>query len=483
MAVITWRNVEGSNPTGILNALAGASRDISGGFSGLQQTIRGAELADKDRVDRLKAENTNSFLDALQRYSTPEALQAAQQSGEIDRLRSSYGAEIDSAATRGAADQLLAQRRQQALAGRQFDNQVAQDNAAPLLSQARALDLAGDKTGAAALRQQLDPRFQGEAAQNSFNAQKDLFGFQTAQNQEVRNQAAHEMGLKKDAASIRASDSSVAANAARTALTNFQLSEAKGDAQGNKLIGQLATAYQEATSNKKAEIDKIANQPGNNSIFALDSKGKVDISKMKGSEIEAANALLTRLGAPTLDVYTQGDTQAHAEAVRMIRQAGGSQKAIDAAMKRADLFSTAAPTSIGNDAASKERALKLTAAADTAIVEAAGGQPQTKEEFNNYLTNELPKQISYMDKDDRSAVIRAANKWANDPKNGVDVGNGVRAYPSAALIANTINSTDVPWYRTTNGTIEDRLNALTKDFTGQIDKARVVQEKKRVQQK
>lgn len=473
---ITWRNVSGPTGADELRVLAGASQQIGGAFEGLQRTLANYQADQGRAFERQKAENTNAFLDALSQYSSPEALQAAQASGEIDRLRSSFGKNIDSAATRGAADALLATRRQQALSGRQFDNQVAQDTAAPILSQIQAKALAGDSTAARELAATLDPRFQGAAAQSVFNADKDLFGFKVAQNNETRAQAAHEMGLKRDAASIRASDASAAASSARTALTNFQLSEAKSDRSADDVLGKLANAYQVETKKQKEAIDKVAR--ANPSMFAL-TNGKVDYTKMDSGQIAAADALLKQQGLRGMDIYTAGDTEAQQQAVAALRQAGASQKIIDRAMKRGDLFSTAPPDLIGNDAEAKARANKLSTAADNLIVEAAGGAPLSKEQFNQFLTNDLPKQIGHLTKEEQSSVIRAANKWSAKLGNGIDIGNGVKTYPSASMITNAINSTDIPLWGL-EGDIQNKLKTLESNFKEEISKARQVKDKKAV---
>lgn len=464
MATITWRNVNDGGSNEALRSLMAASAGVTNSFGALQNVVQQAEAADKANFDRQKVDNTASFLDAIQsRYANPEALQAAIASGEVDQLRSGYGRAIDRNATRGAAEARLAAMRSNDLTGRQYANQVAQDTSTPLMQQASMLARQGKLDEANALVQQVDPRFQGTASQGVFDANRARVGFDQDQtkflwagNEEQRKGEAHRSNLASQAAARQAS-------AASTALSNYKLSEAKTEAGGMKAFGQLANAYHAQVSEAKTEIEQLAK--ANPSIFG----DKFNPGKMSQDQIAAADGLLQAKGMPfRMSVFTEGDTAAMGTAIQALREAGASPQTIAKAQQAGPmLFDSTGGAKIGTDAKSAERAKTLSAAANERLVEAAGGVPLTKEQFNNYITNELPKNIAHWDKGDKSAVLKAANKWAKKMESGVDMGDGVKVYPSAAMIANTVNSTDIPWWGLEKD-VQKGLDRVTAEFKDKI---------------
>lgn len=96
---ITWRNIEGPDPVRALAPFASAASTINDGFSGLKKSFDEYQTGVKNR-------NTEAFLDALSQFRTPEDLEAAMQSGLIDRLRQQHGNLINPDA-REAADKRL----------------------------------------------------------------------------------------------------------------------------------------------------------------------------------------------------------------------------------------------------------------------------------------------------------------------------------------------------------------------------------------
>ena len=137
MAAITWRNVGGGDTNGALRNLIAAGQGVTNSFDSLRGVVGDMEKAERQNMDRQKETNTNTFLDALQsRYKSPEELQAAIKSGEIDQFQQSFGKNINSGAARGAADARLTSLRQQGLAGMQYNNQVTDDT---MISELNAL--------------------------------------------------------------------------------------------------------------------------------------------------------------------------------------------------------------------------------------------------------------------------------------------------------------------------------------------------------
>lgn len=123
MAAITWRNVSGPTGAAELNALAGASRQIGGAFEGLQNALVNYQKEEGRQFEQRKTDNTNQFLNALHsQFRTPEELDAAIKSGAVGALQSQFGNDINHEQVRGAADQLLATRRDQVRAGNEYSD-------------------------------------------------------------------------------------------------------------------------------------------------------------------------------------------------------------------------------------------------------------------------------------------------------------------------------------------------------------------------
>lgn len=480
MAAITWRNVSGPAGAAELNALAGASRQIGGAFDSLQNALVNYQKEEGRQFEQRKTDNTNAFLNALHsQYRTPEELDAAIKSGAVSQLQQQFGSEVHADQVRGAADNLLASRRQQSLAGMQYNNQVSADQAAPIKSRAQYLASIGDQAGAQAELQKLDPRYQGEAASAVLATNKDHFGLTRLQNQEARDQESHgwageqhKSRLATDAASRAASAASTAASNLRTQLAQFELQDVKDSRNVSALADAAAAAYKANVMEQKSKFDELAkNSP---SLFPTDARGKFDPTKV-GPENRAAIEHLAAQNGVSLDVYNFGDTDAHENFVQSLQQKGVTGKALDAAIKAGNKFSTAPAALLGNDAASAERAAKLTAAMDQAITEAAGGAPSTLENVNTLLATKLQSQL--IDKDRAGQIQRVTNDWVNGLKGGIDVGGGRKVFPNEEMIINALNAVSDDNMILSDRNIRNALKKLERDFRGAISEAKRVQDK------
>lgn len=142
---ITWQNINTRQPD-VSNLLSGAVSGIDRAFGKAKGLLDDHVQTQADARDKEFKDNTAAFKDALAGYATPEALQAAQQNGEIDALMKSFNGRIDPDAVRGLPQQHLASLRQQATAGQNYQDQQTQyknrDFHSALNAQARG-DLAG----------------------------------------------------------------------------------------------------------------------------------------------------------------------------------------------------------------------------------------------------------------------------------------------------------------------------------------------------
>lgn len=143
---ITWQNVNGPNLAEALRPLQAAQNSFNGAFAGLGDILKERTAIEAANAVQLKQNNTQAFLDQVaQLGQTPEKLQAALQSGQINQLRSSFGNEIDKAATRGAGEALLADRYKQVQAATEFGNAMLNEKTAPIMDRFKSASINGDK--------------------------------------------------------------------------------------------------------------------------------------------------------------------------------------------------------------------------------------------------------------------------------------------------------------------------------------------------
>lgn len=102
---ITWRNVEsnlGFRDAGML--LRTAQDSFNESTSSLADILKQYQQTNDYNYGVQKENNTNAYLDRVNSYRTPEELEAARKSGELDQLRQQFGGLIDSSKIRGAED-------------------------------------------------------------------------------------------------------------------------------------------------------------------------------------------------------------------------------------------------------------------------------------------------------------------------------------------------------------------------------------------
>lgn len=481
---ITWRNVSGPTGAEELRALQGASSMIGNSLGGLQTALTNYQAEQGKQFQQRKDDNTLAFRQSLMdTYKTPEALQAAIADGSVSRLQAQFGNEINAKDVLGAGEARLTQLRQNDMAGRQYSNQVAQDTAAPILSEIKSAVLAGDSPRARQLMAAVDPRFQGDAAESILGGEKNLFGFQVAKNTEQRAGQSHELDLRKGEASIRASNASAAASGANTALNNFKLSELKSEKEGNDVVAKLANAYQVETAKQKSEIDKVA--VANPSIFVT-KNGRVDPTKMSPDQIAAADGLLKGQGLRGLDIYTSGDSEAHQQAVMALREAGASPRLIDKLSKQSALFSTTAPADIGNDAATRAKQLEDRALVEDKTIREEGGLPTYKSDLNMTVKNAI---ANIPDKTQAAEASKAISRYYSS--DGAKDSNGQRVFLPAEEVSRIVGGMQktfsmggmVPFTNNWNEEMVKQLKNAEKKRADSLVKAAELVEKQKIRTK
>jgi hypothetical protein len=143
---ITWQNINAPSLGEPGRTLAGAGQAINDAFTPLREQLKAYQTNEAQNYEVGKTNNTEAFMAQLtSRYKTPEALAAAQASGELEALRTSFGAQIDQARTREALDTRGGVLQQRDLTKRAYDNQVIEDTIRPQMQAALAVIQTGDK--------------------------------------------------------------------------------------------------------------------------------------------------------------------------------------------------------------------------------------------------------------------------------------------------------------------------------------------------
>lgn len=454
---ITWRNVGGGDNAGALRNLMAASSGITGAFDSLRGVVRDAELADKQNFDLQKAENTSNFLDTLQsQYASPEALQAAIASGEVNALRQGYGRNIDANAVRGAAESRLTNLRQQDTANRQFANQVTDDRDQTAISRLQAAAISGDPTAVQELAN-ISDRNKGKGAGILFNAERDRFGFSTEQEKERDRNESHALQLRQGESQIQANNASMAASRAATAASNFRTQLGKLDLEDKiqsrgfqKGIEEEVRRHQQDSNYHKQNLRTLARE--NPSMFPM-KDGEVNITGMDRGQREAADALLAVKGMAPLSEIEKGDTRAQERLIAKLASAGAPLALMESVKKNGDWFNTSKLAPVGNDAvlvAQREAQKKIF---EEHTFAAAGGIPSKAGDFTEVMKTIGPS----IPKEGSDSIKRALSTYFKD--GGVDI-EGVKRYLPSNVIAQVVQGAKNPWGWNDEG--DYVLNALQK---------------------
>lgn len=134
---ITWKNINQGSDMAAVRLLESAGRSINTGFDNFKGLLNEARTTDEANRATTIDNNTDAFLDRLNQFQSPEALQQAQASGELDRLRQGFGAMIDKDQTRGAVDQQVNTLRERTNQAYTFDQNRLEQEQAPVVENLR----------------------------------------------------------------------------------------------------------------------------------------------------------------------------------------------------------------------------------------------------------------------------------------------------------------------------------------------------------
>lgn len=181
---ITWRNVGTTVSGNSASLLSGAQESFNSGFDVLNKVLEQRKTTQDANWEQGTDNNTQSYLDQVAQYKTPEELAAAREQGVFSDLRQQYGSQLDRGAARTALDGQGDVLRQRELANRQYQDDTTERDNRPLRGQITDLVLDGKEGEANALFDANADKFVDADA-----VRRGLFGDSTSYNSESRSQA------------------------------------------------------------------------------------------------------------------------------------------------------------------------------------------------------------------------------------------------------------------------------------------------------
>jgi hypothetical protein len=270
---ITWRTLQGDSSVGAASIIDSARGAFNDGFGALQGVLDKERATSEANWDNTKQNNTNQFLDKLNAFKTPEELAAAQASGELDALRSQYGAQVDSGAIRGADAAMLDTLRTRANQTVEYENTQRDQREAPIIDQIKSLYAQNKPEEAQALAQQND--FRDDAAVAEYG-QSQVRGF---------TQDLYDANSDSRAGSAEARQVT-AANQNTTLFTQGQ--EAHRDTQTYNRITREAMIEDEQVQSAASRAEQeVFRQFG-----AVDQSGNIDVSQLSADKMQEAQSAL-----------------------------------------------------------------------------------------------------------------------------------------------------------------------------------------------
>lgn len=281
---ITWRNINSNSAAAASVAgqlMNSAQQSFESGLEGLKNNLRAREERDASNWDVTKQNNTEAFLNKLNSYKTPEELAAAQASGELDVLRSQYGAQVDGNAIRGAESEMQQKLIERITAQNQYEDdtttraQSGDVDAIKSLIAQRNFDAAGTQLGQLELKNEA-PLYQAlQEAQRQqvvegqddqrFGMEKGRYGADMLNSSLLSRQRQLQLDQADKAAQVeslvaRVTETAGSEAEARTAFLDIARSQKLGTSaiiDGISKVGSLYNSAVDLTQEEKANIEKV----------------------------------------------------------------------------------------------------------------------------------------------------------------------------------------------------------------------------------
>ena len=268
-APITWRNVDTANLAQSAVPLAYSQQSINGAFDAFQNILRQRQDVDNANTAAIQEVGKQNFLDALAQARTPEQMAALQQSGQLDAMRQSMGAQARNA-VRGADESRLASVRQQTTQEQAFNAAQLERSQVPLKDEIASLTANGKFAEARELAQQHPELLNRAALFNGIATAENNFNTRTLENstRTMQNESAK-----------------ISLDQKKKDVTNTTLVDAA--------VGQRLSEFQSGNQEHNAKIAEQARDMG----LPLDPRtGLPDPSTLTPQQSMVLNSRLTALG-------------------------------------------------------------------------------------------------------------------------------------------------------------------------------------------
>lgn len=300
-APITWQNVAGPSSEEASRGIQYAQQSFNNAFDKFGSILKDQSAVDDANWANQKGNNTQDFLDAVAQYRTPEALAAAQQSGELDRMRQGFGYQVDRAAIRSAQENQMGVLQTRDRANIDYRNFKTDDAEAPardafMTAVANNDKVAQDRIRAANLDMRNFAPLAKAGAQSARDAVTDVYADNRARYETNTDTRALETqrlaGLRQDSDLLTAK-AQRGLIGAQTNAANATAAE-KGDGKvADGLTSKMLQAFGQNQANYGQNVLNIGKRNG----IASDGKGGWVIpDNIPTATLEAFKAQITALG-------------------------------------------------------------------------------------------------------------------------------------------------------------------------------------------
>lgn len=270
---ITWRSLQSNPAAGVGGLLRGAESSFNGAFDTLNSQLKDYQQTDADNWKLGKEQNTNQYLDKINSFKTIEELAAAQASGELDALKSQYGAQVDSTAIRGADAAMLDTLRNRAIQTVEYNNTQRDEREAPIIDRIKSLYAQNKPEEAQALALQNDFRNDAAVAEYGQTQLNNYAKMKYAANADRR-------AGSEEARQIRAANEN-------TTLFNQKQDSYRDIEAYNRLTREAMIEDEQVQSAAARAEQDVFGQFG-----AVDQNGNIDTTQLSADKLQEAKSAL-----------------------------------------------------------------------------------------------------------------------------------------------------------------------------------------------
>lgn len=423
---ITWRNVD-VNPIGeISRAMMSSQAGINAGFDNLSGVLKQQEAVDTANWNQQKSNNTNAFLNEMSKYTTPEAYQAALNSGELQASMAARGAQIDQAAARQALGAQMGILQERTVSGQKFlDGQLDREQA-PIRDQIAALTAQGKSTEAKALLDQHTLRNEASLYKGNTEAERAMV---------LQGRADTTYNRGEELAKY----------------THPEAVQAAQDTAQMRNVSAMASAAHQAyaldAEKRSLEAGKIAKSLG----LPVSISGSPLIEDMRTSDIAKLHDGMKKAGIENPETYLKGDTKAADSYFNSLAESGKYSPQVLAKLKdsiRAGFDSTGTG-SVGVEALDNRRAAAENKVAYSNVADEnwfTAGSPNAAKGYEQLATevpNLIDKTSGYHSEEDVADMQKFVFTMAT---RGIEVEPGKFITPPVQLVRNAVRTAKGGWF-------------------------------------